>query len=227
MGIPKSLTCISIVSCLLQADDVLISQHSLASQPDPETMVQSSLFFGISILALCHAARYKPCPLLGPDVLPPTNLLNDTLFQSAMRNLSSTLKNSFATGQTPYGDLNPGNNSCSVGIFDTSSTSLLSFQHSSQTLRNSTEGVKQVTENSIYGLGSGSKLLTAYTFFINAGPEYLERKVTDFVPELANAARNCSAQTNAIMCSDWSDITLGALLSHMAGIPRDCKSTSP
>ncbi|KAK5120560.1 hypothetical protein LTR85_006216 [Meristemomyces frigidus] len=93
-------------------------------------------------------------------------------------------------------------------------------------LQKGTEGVKQVTENSVYRIGSGSKLITIYLILIEVGWKYWDHPITDFVPQLGAAARKCSAGTDAVDCIDWNGVTLGALASHMAGIPRDYATTA-
>lgn len=84
--------------------------------------------------------------------------------------------------------------------------------------------MKNVTENTIYRIGSNSKLVTAYLFLLEAGSRYWSQPVTDFVPELLE--ETCSAAANSIDCTDWKDITLGALAGHMAGIARDYTGSS-
>jgi len=73
------------------------------------------------------------------------------------------------------------------------------------------------TENTVYRIGSNSKLLTAYTILVEVGHAYWHRPVTDFVPELAAAAASCNSTAEPLLCVDWHGITLGALASHLAG----------
>lgn len=166
---------------------------------------------------------YKPCPLLSPVFEPPTNLSDASIFQNTLIKLKATLDNATKTGMTAYGLWPANNNSFSVGVFDISSPSIFSYQYSSPVLQESKQGVQHVTEESIYRVGSVSKLITIYLFLIEVGPTYWNHPVTDFVPELEAAARKCSALANPIDCVDWADVTLGALASQMAGIARDCE----
>lgn len=76
------------------------------------------------------------------------------------------------------------------------------------------------TDDTVYRVGSISKLLFLYTFLVEVGHDYWHRSITDFVPELVEAARSCSAESDPLTCPDWDDITLGALASHLAGIGR-------
>ena len=55
---------------------------------------------------------------------------------------------------------------------------------------------------------------------MEAGHDYWHRPITDFIPELVEAAKSCSAETDPLACPDWEDITLGALASHLAGLGR-------
>ena len=71
-----------------------------------------------------------------------------------------------------------------------------------------------VDENSIFRIGSLSKLFTVYTFLIERGMRDWREPITKYVVELANAANNTT---------DWRDITIEDLASHMAGIRLSCK----
>ncbi|KAK5137383.1 hypothetical protein LTR08_008961 [Meristemomyces frigidus] len=174
------------------------------------------------VLSSSLVFAYIPCPLLGPVFPAPTELSQSTTFQDALGNLSSILDNVTTTGLTPYGAIPSNATSFSIGIFDAKSPGgLYSYQYSSPALQQGTEGVKQVTKDSVYRIGSGSKLITIYLFLLEVGWKYWNHPITDFVAELKPAARNCSASSNALDCMDWDEITLGALASHMAGIPRD------
>ena len=173
-------------------------------------MLSSKLFLIPFFNFTATTIAFKPCPLLGPVFEPPTDLSTDSTFQNAVDTLKQALDNSTETGSTPYGDLAASNNSFSIGIFDaTSPGQLFSYEYSSPVLQKASQGVKHVTEDSIYRIGSGSKLITAYLFLVEVGPNYWDRKVTEFVPELEAASKKCSALTDPVDCVDWCNITLG------------------
>ena len=69
-------------------------------------------------------------------------------------------------------------------------------------------------------MGSVSKLIFLYTFLVEVGHAHWHRSITDFIPELAEAAESCSAELDPLTCPDWNEITLGALASHLAGLGR-------
>ena len=85
-------------------------------------------------------------------------------------------------------------------------------------MANSTSGVHVVDENSIYRIGSISKMFTVYTFLLELGDGYWNQPVTKYVPELAAAAKD-----DVITQVQWEDVTLGDLAGQMAGIDRECK----
>lgn len=55
---------------------------------------------------------------------------------------------------------------------------------------------------------------------MEVGHDHWHRKITELVPELAEAAASCSAESDPLTCPDWHEITLGALASHLAGVGR-------
>jgi CubicO group peptidase (beta-lactamase class C family) len=55
---------------------------------------------------------------------------------------------------------------------------------------------------------------------LEAGHAYWQKPITDFVPELVEAAQNCSAEKDPLTCADWENIDLGSLASHLAGLGR-------
>jgi hypothetical protein len=114
-------------------------------------------------------------------------------------------------------------NSYSVEVFSASDgNSPFTYHHTAPNLPtfNST-GVTKVDGNSVYRLGSLTKLFTIYTFLINDGDIHWNTPITQYVPELRTiaASRGGDATTKV----SWTDITVGALASHMAGIAADSK----
>ncbi|KAE9404879.1 beta-lactamase/transpeptidase-like protein [Gymnopus androsaceus JB14] len=164
------------------------------------------------------AATTFPPPPLGQGFQPPSDLLANVDFLQALSSLNASLTSVTQTGECKFGQIGANTTSYSIGLFDTKSI-LLDFEHSSSTL--AAPGTSQVDHNSIYRIGSVSKLLTAYLFLIEAGEDVWDHQVTDVVPELEAAAQSCNAQTDAVDCVDWTNVTLGALASHMAGIARE------
>lgn len=100
---------------------------------------------------------------------------------------------------------------------------LFQYFYTSPATANASTGVTQVDENTVFRIGSASKLWTVYTLLASAGETSLYDPVTKWVPELQAAA--VAAGTNdAVDYVRWEDVTLQELASHLAGMGRDCKS---
>jgi hypothetical protein len=177
------------------------------------------------LVLLPHLSRAsQSCPLLGPDFPAPRNLSGNAAVQDALANLTEVLD---AKG-APHSPLEeiwlPAYTSFSVELFSAHDPkSLFQYHHSAGSLVNSTSGVKKVDSNSIYRIGSISKLFTVYTFLIESGDVKFNEPVTKYVPELKAAAKKYNARQDPVNYVDWEAITIGALASQTADIGRDCE----
>jgi hypothetical protein len=178
--------------------------------------------------ALCLVAlpaqltvAFKQCPYLGADFPAPTTLGNSTVFQKAIANLTTALNSGIQAGQ-----FNSNTTSFAINIFSTTSnTSLYQYHHTAPPAL-LTNGTKSVNADSIFRIGSVSKLFSVYLFLIEAGDVHFHEPITKFVPELAAVAKTQNttiATENAADVFDWEDITIGNIASQLGGLPRDCK----
>ena len=136
--------------------------------------------------------------------------------QAAFQNFTSFLQGRDAAAEGQQ-------NSYSLEIFSASeTTSAFTYHHTAPNLAsfNST-GVTEVDGNSVYRIGSLTKLFTIYTFLIEAGDIHWNAPITNYVSELKEIAANKSG--DAIDKVSWDDITIGALATHLAGISSDSK----
>ncbi|TVY73483.1 Beta-lactamase-like protein sdnR [Lachnellula suecica] len=158
-----------------------------------------------------------------PDFLAPKNLCSSAAIQAAITNLTQVLSETLSTGKTAYGPFDATNSSYALEIFSNHDPNLIFSNYSNgQYLANSPTGVKNIDTNTIFRIGSLTKLLTVYTFLVNAGDIKFNDPVTKYIPELAAAAAaSLNATQNPIDTVDWNDITLGELASQTAGIGRD------
>ncbi|KAF5611204.1 beta-lactamase 2 [Fusarium subglutinans] len=160
------------------------------------------------------AQALSPCPLFGPDFPIPTALGDEISLKNA---LSEILK------LVPSLDIDFQNTSFSIDIYPAADKRPLFSYHHSAAYHG--HGVQVVNDTTVYRIGSISKLLTAYVYLLEVGDVSFNQPVTRYVPELADISaklRNKSAY--ALQYVDWDAVTIGALASHMAGIPRDFPS---
>jgi hypothetical protein len=154
---------------------------------------------------------------LGPDYPAPSNFLNDAQIISASQNLSQQLDSLINGNFTDFDTAT----SFSIQWFTAESNQpLFQYHYTGPSVAQSSNGTHNITGDSIYRVGSIAKLYTMYLFMVEAGDQYFTRPITDFVPELAQAALEATTSGTG-NATQWEDITIGALASQMAGIARD------
>lgn len=182
----------------------------------------------VVILFVRTVLSFQQCPILGPGFPSPRNLSSSTVIKSASSNFTSLIESVISTAQSPYGPFDSNTTTFSLEVFSTSDDSpLYQYHHTASGLAYSGTGVRNVDSNTIYRIGSVTKLLTVYSFLISAGDAYFQDPVTKYVPELLAAANANPSFTNPVSNVAWKDITLGQLASQMAGIGRDSKLYQP
>lgn len=163
----------------------------------------------------------RVCPLLGPAFPVPSALGSSTPFQTAAKSLDDALSSMMETGISAYGAAPFNATAMSIGMFSSSEEELIYEYHfTSSDVQNGTVGVTSADSNSIYRLGSISKLLTVYLFLIQTGFEYFNDPISKYIPELSDL--RSTSQSGGLVTPNWNEVTIGHLASHMAGIPREC-----
>ena len=182
----------------------------------------------IQTLTLLTTSMAKDTPsgpqtLLGPVYPPPSHLTTNFGFLSTITQLSSLLKTALSSGQTPFGNFTPNASSVSISTISTAQAlPIFEFNFTGLDLNTTAKAAERVSTDSIFRIGSISKLFTVYAFLLYGGLELWERSVTDFVPELREISRNDDCFSDLDMAR-WEEVTLGSLASHMSGIGRDCE----
>ncbi|KAA8643602.1 hypothetical protein EYZ11_006952 [Aspergillus tanneri] len=154
--------------------------------------------------SLTPTPSYPGCPPDGPLLPRPSNLAQSPDFQSAAKNLTSALD--AAVGGTLKAGWNVDNVSFSLAVVSPNGPQsinqpLWEYHHHA---RNNTQGVKTVTRDTQYLVGSISKVFSALVL-LRSGVD-LQLRVTDFFPELKQSR------------IAWDEITLDTLVEHSAGI---------
>lgn len=159
------------------------------------------------------------CPPYGPVFPKPKQLRQDPHVKAALDDLNDLVEqyidSSNSSGSDAY--------SYSFEIFSSQDgESILSHYWTAPNLAtlNST-GVRQVDGNTVYRVGSVTKIFTVLTYLAQVGDSSWNDPITKYVPELVSMAANGSG--NSIFTPDWDSITLGALASQTSGLIRDCQ----
>lgn len=173
----------------------------------------------LALLLSSEAVHAQNCPFLGPVFPAPTALGSSTSFASNLTTgIGSTLSEALASGNSSYGPIDNGT-AYAIQVFSADCQSLLwDFYHTGNASF-STSGTQTIDGDSIFRIGSISKLLTVYILLAEIGDSYWQRPVTDFLPELK--AQSSEGQGDSVDYVIWDDVSLGALASQMSGIMRD------
>jgi hypothetical protein len=162
------------------------------------------------------ASSLNACALAGPGFPSPSRLSNSSLLTEAIEEFGKSL----TTAQL---GLQPNDTAYGVALFSSKENKTLYEHYYTPSID---IGIAKVDKDSVFRIGSVSKVFSVWSFLINVGDAYFNDPITKYVPELASVpcATNGLGQHevyNDIDCVKWEEITLGELASHAAGIPRD------
>ncbi|KAL7921881.1 beta-lactamase/transpeptidase-like protein [Trichoderma austrokoningii] len=180
----------------------------------------------MSLAALGSSALAKTDQkLLGPSFTPPSNIFSSSVIQKAVLNVTNALNNAIRTGKSTFGDFNSSTTSFSLtAISQLDSSPILDFHHTSGSLNISAGSTSKITSDTVYRIGSVSKLFTVYALLLNNGTRHWNRPVTDFIPELKRAVQHPPHDSTFVNRVQWDQVTVGALASQLSGIGRDYAS---
>jgi CubicO group peptidase (beta-lactamase class C family) len=187
-------------------------------------MWDSRLVSFLLLFSLLHAAAHgaPDCPILGPAFQKPKNPSANAAVKAAVANLT-TLFDGKATGSgVPATNL-----SWSIEIWSAKEPGLIFSHYHTQTNLNTLNntGVDKVDTNTVYRLGSLTKIFSVLTWLIEDGDMKWRAPITAYVPELS--VIQAQQAKDAVQSINWDEITIGALMSQMSGVPRDCELKEP
>ncbi|KAI1653525.1 beta-lactamase/transpeptidase-like protein [Daldinia decipiens] len=161
-----------------------------------------------SIVSIIAAS--PTCPIDGPVFPKPLQPSKSEAIKAAVATLKDVFAN--ATGKAQK-------YSISVQVFSVNEPEpLFSLSHTAPNLASKrSTGVKKVDENTVFRLGSLTKIYTIYSFLINAGDSLWNEPITKYVPELQALAN----RSDPVSYVAWDELTLGGLASQLTGIPRE------
>ena len=172
------------------------------------------LYFGLGVFAFAKGAHSQvaaDCPLWGPAYPKPSNPAKTSTVKHAI----SAVREGLA-GIIKNPTFHAANTSFHLSIFSAEDT-LLDYSYAAPGQEDSLQsGV--LNKDTIFRIGSVSKLLSVYTLLAATGNKYMNDPITKWVPELADAYEPEEGDLTHVR---WCDITIGALGSHMAGLQKD------
>lgn len=185
---------------------------------------------GVRAVALlsvfCGRINAINCPLGGPEFPHPRNLASNPTWQAAMRDLTSFFDNFDAKGVEGSPNSRPTNYSYALRLFSAipgNPDVLWERFHTAENLPANTTGVKKVDADTIFRIGSITKVFTVLAILAEDGFKHFDEPITRYVPELAALKAMQDAEgRDPIMHVDWDDVTLRTLAGQMSGLVRDC-----
>ena len=170
----------------------------------------------LSVATVLFAALHVPlaagtssaCPPLGPVLLAPRSPGQNPTVKQATDALKTKLNN----------DINAKFKASAVSIAAKSLHEdglLFNYHFTPPTL--SGLGTKSIDENTMYRVGSISKLMPVLAL-LRHGNVSFEDPITKYIPGLKNGAG-----ITGVRSTPWKEITVGALASHLSGLGSDCE----
>lgn len=175
----------------------------------------------VALIQLPSSHAAPNCPLIGSEFPVPQRLVDHALWQKAVENITAIfdyIDVSNITGVDKF--------SYSIQIFSTNpGPPVLWERHrTAKDLPQNTTGVKKVDKDTVYRLGSVTKVFTVLTWLAEVGDIHWNQPITKYVPELAKfAGRTSLGGFDNVRETAWDDITIGSLASQVSGIGRDCE----
>lgn len=165
------------------------------------------------------SAAFQPCTILGPIFPPPTNLASSARLQDAFTNLTEAITEGLATGNSLHGPV-INSTAYAIQLFSVNDAKkpLYEIYYAGELLVNSS-GAEVPAGDSVFRIGSVSKLLEVYTMLAEIGDKYWDQPVTKYIPELRSHVNK--SESDPIDYVAWDQITLGALGGQVTGITRD------
>ena len=168
------------------------------------TMLLSGAFTAFFLIASVFS---KACPPLGPVLLPPQSPGSSKAVTQATKQLKSTFDSITSDYKTS-----------GLAIIVKSiheDEQLFSYYFTPPIY--SGIGTKSIGKDTIFRVGSVSKIFTALAILQNSSIS-MDDSILKYIPALQNARA-----TKAVDAIPWKEVTIGSLMSHLSGIGRDSK----
>ncbi|KAK3497205.1 beta-lactamase/transpeptidase-like protein [Neurospora hispaniola] len=178
------------------------------------------------LLATTCATAAPNCPPLGPVFQKPRNFKSSAAIRAALANLTETFQ---ARDEDNSAAVRANITSYSLEVFSISDSDPVIFgwhhtapAHASSNFTNG--GAKKTDADTVYRLGSLTKIFTVYTWLVQDGDAKWNEPITKYVPELAKAADK--AKDDPVGNVVWGEVTVGSLAGQLSGAVRDYQNTA-
>jgi CubicO group peptidase (beta-lactamase class C family) len=180
--------------------------------PTVKTIFAALSYWAVGALAALNGH----CPPHGPVLPPPTPPSKHEAIPAAANALRDILNQMTASYNA---------SAVAIGVKSIHEPNLL-FEYAYTPPNKDKRSAQNVDSDTVFRLGSLTKVFPVLALLMlkDRGVS-LDDPITKYVPELRELKRQARADS-PVWTVEWDDVTLGALASHMAGIPSDCKLLS-
>jgi CubicO group peptidase (beta-lactamase class C family) len=160
------------------------------------------------------AQAFNGGTFLGPIFAAPMNVSESPSLSSSLRQMTQSITK--ILGEKLGQDIENSVAICGFSIHDSGETPLFDYYHTGKDL--SMHGTASVGPDTVFRIGSISKLFTVYLLLLQGGRNLLNEPIAKYL-DIIPAYDNFNTNTNV----EWGEITVGALAGQVGGILRDCK----
>lgn len=175
----------------------------------------------LSALYISGSLAKQNCPLYGLGYPKPDNLFLYDGIGKAASALDSVFEKSIDNANNTGSD----RFSYSVEVFAANEQEPLWTHH--WTAKNlatmNTTGVRNIDGDTVYRMGSLTKVFTMLTFLAEVGDSSWNEPIAKYIPEIEAMVADGPDTSHSLTTPDWGAITIGALASQISGLMRDCK----
>jgi hypothetical protein len=167
------------------------------------------LFFAstLILISIVNSLPTNDCPILGSVFPAGFDLADTNTFSKATESFPKTIEELFESGA-----VNKSETSFVIDVFSSVTNSSIYHYYHSPPLNEEFLTAGELDDDTIFRVGSVSKLFTVYSVLAQAGLDVFGDPVTKYLPELAGNSRDTPLKKII-----WEDITVGALAAHQAG----------
>ncbi|KAL4860926.1 hypothetical protein BDV12DRAFT_204544 [Aspergillus spectabilis] len=174
---------------------------------------------------LTGVATAQTCSLPGPSFPAPRNARKSGVFSQATDDFIDSLNNIlFPPGDSPAPTIDSNLTSFTIQVYSAhNSKPFFEHYHTATSAQTNTVGVNRVDEDTVFRIGSVSKMWTVLLLLIENGFSSFHEPVSKYIPEIRAAIEELQGDEtldNAIDIVRWEDVTIGELASQMAGMER-------
>lgn len=166
-------------------------------------------FFLLPLLSIpnIYALPSDDCILLGPMFPAEFDITTTDAFRNAAESFPRAINSLFSNGT-----LNETGVTFAIDVFSTATNNTIySYYHSGSAL-DSYLSTGDLNDNTMFRIGSVTKLFTVYAIIVHSGWQIMEKGVVEILPELKG--NKGSDPLDRIV---WEDITVGALAAQLGG----------